>query len=76
MNAFEESKDCGTCPGRLVCHCLQVTEEMLLSAIDGGCATLRDIRRHTGAGSGCTACQQAVRAYIERRVSLAVLQSA
>ena len=77
MNASRTTMDCETCPNRLVCHCLQVTEEMLLSAIEeAGCQTVRDLRQHTGAGGGCTACQRKLRTYLERRTSLAVLQTA
>jgi bacterioferritin-associated ferredoxin len=76
MNA-SSTTDCVACPGRLVCRCLQVTEEMLLSAIEyGGCETVRDLRKHTGAGGGCTACQRELRGYLERRVTLSVLQPA
>ncbi len=77
MNASHPTTDCAACPSRLVCRCLHVTEEMLLSAIEeGGCETVRDLRKHTGAGGGCTACQRTLRVILERRTSLAVLQTA
>jgi bacterioferritin-associated ferredoxin len=70
------NKDCSACPGRLVCHCLQVTEEMLLAALEaGGIETVKDIRRHTGAGGGCRACQRKLSGYLERRTALAMVQS-
>lgn len=64
------NKDCSACSGRLVCHCLQVTEDMLLAAIEaGGIETVKDLRRHTGAGGGCRACQRKLAGYLERRAT-------
>jgi bacterioferritin-associated ferredoxin len=58
-----------------VCRCLQVTEEMLLAALHTfDLRNLREVREHTGAGDGCTACHRQLRAYLERRTSLNVLQ--
>jgi bacterioferritin-associated ferredoxin len=77
MDASNTTTDCFECPGRLVCRCLQVTEEAVVSAIEfGGCQSVRDLRRETGAGSGCTACQRQLRVILERRASLTVLQTA
>lgn len=76
MNASSSDFDCTGCSSRLVCRCLQVTEDVLLSAIQEGCVTVKDLRRHTGAGGGCTACQRTLRSYIERRTALDVLQPA
>jgi bacterioferritin-associated ferredoxin len=59
---------CGTeCPERFVCRCLQVTETELVEAlITLELRTLKDIRRHTGAGDGCTACHRELKKYLER----------
>ena len=67
---------CLTCPERVICRCLQVTEEALLSALDGGeCCTLKDVRQRTGAGDGCTACHRTLRQYLARRTELAVVHT-
>jgi bacterioferritin-associated ferredoxin len=56
--------DCGL---RYVCHCLRVTEEVLTEAFAmQDIQTLRDIRRHTGAGDGCMGCHRRLQAYLER----------
>jgi bacterioferritin-associated ferredoxin len=41
----------------IVCHCLEVSESTISDAVAiCGLATIREICRETGAGSGCTAC--------------------
>jgi bacterioferritin-associated ferredoxin len=58
---------CLDCPLRVVCRCLQVTEQVLVEAITTGTVrTVKDICRHTGAGDGCTACHATLREYLER----------
>lgn len=43
---------------------------MLLAAIEaGGIETVKDLRRHTGAGGGCRACQRKLAGYLERRAT-------
>jgi bacterioferritin-associated ferredoxin len=60
---------------RAVCHCLQVTEEMLLDALHTfDLRNLKEVRERTGAGDGCTACHRQLRAYLERHTSLNALQ--
>jgi bacterioferritin-associated ferredoxin len=57
---------CDDCPGRFVCHCLQVTEQALrfaLTTLD--LRTLRDIREKTGAGDGCTACHHRLKRFLD-----------
>jgi bacterioferritin-associated ferredoxin len=53
------------CP-LLVCHCLGVSEDQLREVL-ATCdiRTLHDIRRHTGAGDGCTACHRRLKDYLE-----------
>jgi len=59
--------DCGDCPSRIVCHCLQVTEAEIIEAIrTKDLRTIKDIRRHTAAGDGCTSCHCHIQDYIER----------
>ena len=52
----------------IVCHCLKITEGALLAAMDQGeMHSVRDIRRHTGAGDGCTACHCTLKRYLQQR---------
>ncbi|MEX0716814.1 MAG: (2Fe-2S)-binding protein [Planctomycetaceae bacterium] len=45
----------------VVCHCLQISEDEVRDAIAiAGCCTLPQVRRCTGAGSGCTACHRRI----------------
>jgi bacterioferritin-associated ferredoxin len=63
---------CGGSPGRVVCRCLGVTEAQLLEALaTGEVHGLRDVRRLTGAGEGCTCCHQLLRSYLERYAPVA-----
>lgn len=60
------TNDCSTCPGRLVCRCLQVTEDALRQAVTTlGLKTLQEVRAATGAGDGCTCCHRKLRHYLE-----------
>ncbi|WP_419193700.1 (2Fe-2S)-binding protein [Kolteria novifilia] len=58
-------RNCQTCPAQLVCHCLRVSKDDVLDVIVNGIAqTSDDVRRLTGAGGGCMACRQKVKAMI------------
>ncbi|MGH2368639.1 MAG: (2Fe-2S)-binding protein [Chloroflexota bacterium] len=62
-------ENCNGCPGRIVCHCLQVTEEMIVEAAAAlGLLSVGEVRRHTGAGDGCTACHRGLGQLLERTV--------
>jgi bacterioferritin-associated ferredoxin len=64
---------CDSCPGKVVCRCLQVTEEQLVNLIARyDLRTIREVRMHTGAGNGCTCCHQELQQYLERH-ALAVV---
>jgi len=69
MNACPaRSSDCSTCPGRLVCHCLRVTEEVVLETVAAlSLRTVKEVRQHTGAGDGCTACHRKIRRLLEQQ---------
>ncbi|MDY3556674.1 (2Fe-2S)-binding protein [Gemmata sp. JC717] len=55
----------GSCPDRVVCRCLQVTEQTLISAIvELGLRTVKEVRRATEAGTGCNCCHREVSAYL------------
>jgi bacterioferritin-associated ferredoxin len=57
---------CADCPQRLVCRCLGITEAVLRKALlTFDLRTVQDIRRHTGAGDGCTACHGLLRRFLE-----------
>src|SRR5262245_39166891 len=61
---------CDDCPTRVVCRCLQITEQVLVEALTRqDVRSVRDIRRHTGAGDGCTACHRHLQRYLERYAS-------
>jgi NifU-like protein len=50
---------CQDCSARLVCRCLQITEEAVVEAITTlALTTLKEVRQLTGAGDGCNACHQ------------------
>jgi bacterioferritin-associated ferredoxin len=52
---------------RVVCRCLQVTEMELIEVLTTQeVQDLKDVRRHTGAGSGCMACHRLIREYLEQ----------
>lgn len=69
MNSACSQPNCQGCPiaGQIVCRCLQVTEEVLFDAVTRlGLRTVREVRQHTGAGDGCTACHRRISEYLER----------
>ena len=60
-------ENCDTCPGKIVCRCLQVTEEEIVNLITRfKVQSIRDIREHGGAGDGCTCCHTALQEYLQR----------
>ena len=70
-----ESADCvgackscpvvGSCPDRVVCRCLRVTEETVIGAIVTlGLRTVKEVRQATEAGDGCTCCHKELAAYL------------
>ncbi len=55
----------GSCPDRIVCRCLRVREETIISAITTlGIRTLRELRVATEAGDGCTCCHAELTQYV------------
>jgi bacterioferritin-associated ferredoxin len=56
------------CSDRVICRCLRVTESELVEALSTEeIRDLKQVRRHTGAGSGCMACHRLIKTYLERR---------
>jgi bacterioferritin-associated ferredoxin len=67
MDACRFENRCDDCPERLVCRCLGITESALIEALrSGDLQTVKDIRRQTGAGDGCTGCHRLLHQYLER----------
>ena len=59
MLQFYSEDRCQTCPDRVVCRCLQVTESQIVESITtSSVRTVKDLCRATGAGDGCTCCHQ------------------
>ena len=60
-------RDCEGCPARVLCHCLQITEEAVVEAASlFGLTTVKEVRERTGAGDGCTACHRRIRLVLQR----------
>lgn len=70
MDTDHPSDTCSAdCSLRYICRCLRVTEDVLTEAFaTQDIRTLKDIRRHTGAGDGCMACHRRLKSYLERHV--------
>jgi len=73
---------CGSCPSvgscgdRVVCRCLGVVEDTIISAIRyQGARTVRELKTITGAGDGCMCCRQELRHYLTVYASSNVLFS-
>ncbi|MCI0681248.1 MAG: (2Fe-2S)-binding protein [Gemmataceae bacterium] len=67
MSTTCTAQRCDTCPAKVVCRCLNVTEEQVVNLITGfGLRTIREIRHHTGAGDGCTCCHAELAQYLDR----------
>jgi bacterioferritin-associated ferredoxin len=61
---------CDACPGNVVCRCLNVTEDALVTLITTlELRSLNEVRRHTGAGDGCTCCHGRIREFLERHAA-------
>jgi bacterioferritin-associated ferredoxin len=55
----------GSCPDRLVCRCLKITEQEVITAITTlGLRTLTEVRQVTEAGDGCTCCHRELHTYL------------
>jgi NAD(P)H-nitrite reductase large subunit len=69
MNECPRGADCGGCQmygGPMICHCLQITEVQLVTALTASdLKTLREVRRRTGAGTGCNACHGRIQLYLD-----------
>lgn len=59
---------CEGCPGEFVCHCLKITEDMVLDAIRAGARTVQELSERIGAGDGCMACHARLEGYLAATV--------
>ena len=67
MAAYCPADPCDTCSDRVVCRCLQVTEQQLVKLITHHqLRSIREIRQHGGAGDGCTCCHPQLQQYLQR----------
>ena len=58
---------CESCPDKIVCRCLQVTETQVIRMIERlELRTVRDLRNYTGAGEGCTCCHAELKEYLRK----------
>jgi len=66
------SQNCAQYRGdRIICSCLQVTEREVVTHIATlGLRSVPEVRCHTGAGDGCTACHRLLEKYIERHCQI------
>ena len=59
---------CARCPETIVCVCLRITESQLIDAMaTRQICSLKDIKRHTGAGEGCMVCHRLLKRYLQQR---------
>ena len=69
-------ENCDTCPVRVVCRCLQVTEDEVVTMIAAlGLRTVHEVQRVTGAGDGCTCCHEEIRKQLQVVNSLSFASS-
>jgi bacterioferritin-associated ferredoxin len=77
MNDCSFNRNCDTCPGQVLCHCLQITEDAVTEAVSlFGLTTVTEIRERTGAGDGCTACHRRLRLVLKQAAQEAQSPSA
>jgi bacterioferritin-associated ferredoxin len=78
MDGCPFAGDCAGCQvagGPVVCRCLGITEEVVVSAVTAlGLRTVKDVRRHTGAGEGCNACHRKIQIYLDTYSSSSSLE--
>ena len=55
----------GSCPDRVVCKCLKIVEETVISAIRlHGARSVCELKAITGAGDGCMCCHKELKSYL------------
>ena len=67
MQILSRTHFAADCTESIVCHCLGVSESTVADAVAiCGLATVKDVCRETGAGSGCTACHARLRELLRK----------
>jgi len=53
----------------MICHCLQISRQQLEEALGRQpLFTVNELRKHTGAGDGCTSCHRALKQLLQETV--------
>jgi NAD(P)H-nitrite reductase large subunit len=62
---------CSGCPDRIICRCFNVKESTIVQAITTlGLRTVKEIRKHTEAGDGCTCCHADLRRLLDEHAAV------
>ena len=71
MRPFCSPGACDGCPDRVVCRCFGVPEAAVVEAITTlGLRTIKEIRKHTDAGDGCTCCHAQLHRLLEENAAV------
>jgi NifU-like protein len=67
MQVLSRTHSSADCPETIICHCLAISESTVADAVAVcGLATVKEVCRETGAGSGCTACHARLRELLRK----------
>ena len=58
----------------IVCLCTNVSERELVETIQAGAATVKEVGRRCGAGTGCGACKPLIRECLARCRAAAIVE--
>lgn len=60
---------------KTICFCYNVTESVIVKAIQEGCTSLMDIRRETCASTGCAGCSEEIKKLLRKHMPVASEES-
>ncbi len=67
MQVLSRTHSSADCSETIICHCLGISENTVTDAVAVcGLATVKEVCRETGAGSGCTACHARLRELLRK----------
>jgi len=67
MQVLSRTHSSADCSETIVCHCLGISESTVADTVAVcGLATIKEVCRETGAGSGCTACHARLRELLRK----------
>lgn len=69
MNKPPNQSRKGQAKDRVVCFCYNVTESVIVDAIQKGAQSLMDIRRDTYASTGCAGCGEEVKKLLRKHAT-------